>query len=133
MYKNKTFKDFAIGLGVIGAIGGGAYLWNYAKQTGFDEGYNEGIYRASPQYKEIETMREEAKRIGMWKDDADFRIAVDKLKRVVINSEKARSKMEDVEIRMQVANKTLDKVLDEVLSIGEKNFPSKTSKTGDKK
>jgi len=32
-----------------------------------------------------------------------------------------------------VANKTLDKVLDEVLSIGEKNFPSKTSKTGDKK
>ncbi|MBS3082877.1 hypothetical protein J4454_02940 [Candidatus Pacearchaeota archaeon] len=69
----------------------------------------------------------------MWKDDADFRIAVDKLKRVVISSEKARAKMEDVEIRMQVANKTLDETLDEVLSIGEKNFPSKTSKIGDKK
>ncbi|MBS3082878.1 hypothetical protein J4454_02945 [Candidatus Pacearchaeota archaeon] len=35
MYKTKTFKDFAIGLGVIGAIGGGAYIWNYTKQTGF--------------------------------------------------------------------------------------------------
>ncbi len=97
---------------------------SYISQKSYTEGYNEGIYRASPQYREIETMRERAKGIGMLEDDADFRIAVDKLKHAAIIGELTKAKIEDIEIKMEVANKTLE----EVLSFGAEGQSAKTEK-----
>lgn len=76
MYKTKTLKDFAIGLGLLGALGLGGYIWQGCEQRAQED----KIYKESPYYRQIEELRQDAIKDGTY-DVREVREAIDDAER----------------------------------------------------